>query len=541
MPEPEPLRKTFDVLACSTAPQAVDVLVYALDLKDALVRSLALETLLKRHTPRGHVEAIRRLDALSPDLRRKLQDACLDLGSAIKHALNYGDPALRRNTLALLRDAEGFEYLPLVIEGLQDVEGETYPDTLATVQHLVERLYCLLDGQEASSIADDHTRRAELEKIRNQVLEHLQAACERAPTHPDLARLIEALLILGAKNHEAVKFILWHSEPACRRLAGDVLLTSRHPGVMQLVLDFMGQNYPHPKVFEALSHRDDPEFIRHLLAWFPRQLTRVQASNFRQLDHIRWLEDAHRVPLEQIPGELHGALVALIRATGLPPDTRLRLLEWILRYGSAGGREAASDVLLQLSEETAQDIILAALAHPDPEVQAWATRQLRRLGVANSLEVLVELLDSPVQAVREAARRELDDFDLHRILELFEQWDSESCRRAGQLILKIDPHAIDRLRQELAHSVQWRRIRAAHAAQALELHSHVIDDLIDMLGDPAALVRRTAVDVLASVRSEKVVRALKNLVNDPSPRVREAVARAMRHLAEMQTQPAPAP
>jgi len=535
VPVPEPLKKTFDMLACTTAPQAVDVLVYALDQDDPLVRSLALETLLKRHTPRGHVEAIRRLNSFPPDLRQRLHEACLSLEPAIKHALTYGDSELRRNTLVLLREAECFEYLPLLIDVLQEFEADTYPAALETFQHLVERLYRLLDGDEASSLAEDLTRRADLEKIRSRVLEHLQVVCEQNPSHPDLARLIEAILILGHRSHDAVKFILWHSEPACRRVAGDLLLTSRHPGVMQLVLDFMGRNYPHPKVFEALAQRDDPEFIQHLLKWFPKQLTRVQAANFRQLERIRWLEDMYRIALDRLPNELHGSLVALIRASGIPQETRLRLLEWILRYGSAEGREAASVVLPQLSEETAHDIILAALATNDPAIQAWAARQLRRLGVANSLEVLVELLDSPSQEVRDAARRELDDFDLHRILDLFEQWDHESCRRAGQLILKIDPQAIEKLRQELAHPVQWRRIRAAHAAQALELHGHVIDDLIALLGDPAALVRRVAVDVLGSVQSDKVLRALKNLVNDPSPRVREAVARAVRHLAEKET------
>jgi len=242
---------------------------------------------------------------------------------------------------------------------------------------------------------------------------------------------------------------------------------------------------------------------------------------------VAWLTDADLSLLQRVPPVLHGKLAALVRALGLPNHTRLRLLELILRYGAVPGRQACADALGQLDADTSRDIILGALSQGTPDVVAWAVQNLRRLDVSNALETLVELLDHSSPVVRDAARHELRDFDLHRVLELIDQWDRQTCRRAGRLLQKVDPYVVDKLRRELRSPVQWRRLRAARAAAAMDFHRHLVDELIQMLDDPSVAVRRTAVDVLASVPGEKVTAALANLKKDPNRRIREAVAQAL--------------
>lgn len=160
-------------------------------------------------------------------------------------------------------------------------------------------------------------------------------------------------------------------------------------------------------------------------------------------------------------------------------------------------------------------------------MQAWATSQLRALGVPQAIRLLIERLDSPLPAVREAARDELGSFNFELLLTIFEHLDETVGRRSGDLMRKIDPDWRPKLIAELASPIQRRRIRAARAAHALGLARDAQDGLVEMLSAAETLVRRTAAEVLGDVPTAEVVAALAAVLHDPSPRVREAAERSL--------------
>ena len=129
--------------------------------------------------------------------------------------------------------------------------------------------------------------------------------------------------------------------------------------------------------------------------------------------------------------------------------------------------------------------------------------------------------------MREATREELKSFDVPKMIQMFEDIDPAVCRRAGQLIEKIDPGCHQKLREELGSPIQRRRIRAARASQIMGMHLKVVPTLIEMLEDEDDMVRRTAVDVLGSVRSADSMDAIQGMLDDESLRVRETAVKIL--------------
>ncbi len=315
--------------------------------------------------------------------------------------------------------------------------------------------------------------------------------------------------------------VLLQSPQPCRELASYLLLSSTHPGVMRLVMEFMKHNYPVPKALEAFEQRTDPEFVCYVLREFPKRLNENQQKNFKQLIRIDWIT-RHMLPLEAVPPSLHESLVEYVQATGIPHDDKVAVQKWILLHGSVQGRSAAGQVLESAEPACVRGILFDSLDSEEEDVQAWATSQLRGQGVPEALRLLIERLDSPLAAVREAARGELNSFNLDLLLSIFEHLDRNICLRAGALVQKIDPDCHQKLVAELNNPVRRRRMRAARAASKLGLSHEVQPCLVAMLSDADSQVRRTAAEVLADLPNAEVVAALSAVLNHSSPRVREA-------------------
>jgi hypothetical protein len=305
-----------------------------------------------------------------------------------------------------------------------------------------------------------------------------------------------------------------------------MLMSSAHPGIMDIVVHSLAQNYPHPKAMQAIRSRHDPEFVCHLLRRLPKRLSQVQQKNLREIDAVTWL-DGGRNGLEIVPPGLQPALIAFVDAIGIPHEEKQSVHEWILKHGGPEGRMAAVKLLGTLDKRAMHDAVLDSLDSNDEDIQAWATTQLRTQAIPEAFTLLIDRLDSQSAIVRDAAREELSDFNIRRVLGLFDHLSPETCERIGALLQKIDPNCVAELRREMASPVQRHRIRAARAAEAMNLHRQVLPALLAMAEDADPLVRRTAAEMLGDVPESDAVRELKKLSDDSSQRVREAAARSL--------------
>lgn len=522
-----PLHKTFDLLGSTTSSGAVDVLVAALDLEPDVIRLAAVRAIIQRDTLRGQVEIISRMPCLGEEACQAIIEHAHRMHAPLRHCLLHGEVEARRRALDVVQAAESYDQLDALLEVLQRPDDELRADAIEALVALMQQLY----QRWASKRRDMTVGGRKVGDIRYKVLSQLDQSCSDFAKLAAREEVLTAILALGDPEHFAVKKVLSQVGIECRELATRLLMTSRHPGVMQLICDSMGKNYPLGKMFDAIQGREDLPFAEQLLSWYPRKPTQLQQKNLRQVESMAWLRPDHPV-LEQLDGALQTRLVEFLAALGLPANDKRDLQEWLVRHGPPEARLAASSILSSLDKPAAQQIIFNSLNSEDEEIQAWATSQLRDQKIPETFSILIERLESPLPAVRQAAREELRSFDIETMLGIFEHLEPETCHRAGELILKIDPDCPDKMCRELAAPIRRKRIRAARACRLMGLHEHVVPALLVMLEDSDSLVRRTALEVLEGVSAPEVRTVVRLLTEDPSPRVREAAVKTLQTLGQ---------
>lgn len=526
----DPREITFGLLASSGDPQSVDLLMAGLDSADPAIRRQAGSAMSKRGSGRGLVEMIRRLQQLDPETRADLIERAPKLSGGLRQCLLHGDSELRLNALELTVASEDFELLDSLVQLLRDRNCPQHEQVGLAVSALTDRLfdYCH-EAIPTASISGKSPRN--LQQVRSKVLGILD---QGVSTYAKLSLpepVVHGILVLAEPEHLSVKRLLSNPSPECRELSRRLLLTDTHPGVMRLILESASRNYPLPGTLDVVSKRGDLEFLSYLLRWMPTRPTVFQQKNLRNVTALSWLEDGEEL-LNRIPPGLQPALVTFLGATGVPAVKKIGVQEWLVRHGTPEGRTAASGVLDFLDGEAVKGILVDGLESDDAEVQAWATSQIRPHSMPNAMAMLVERLDSPLPAVREAAQQELADFSIERLLDLFEHLDHEACRRAGLLIRKIDPNCLRKLDRELSHAVRRRKIRAARAAHAFGMGPDLAPGLLVLLDDDDPLVRRTAVEVLADVPMIEIREVLADRLGDDSPRVRDAARKSLERWME---------
>ena len=518
-----PLEKTFDLLAKSKNASAVGVLVSVLDVADEAVQALAVGALLARGPSYGIVEIIRRNQVLARPARELIAKNSPRLSRGLRDALVSGDATLRANALELVRQFEEYSELPTLARLLEEQAIREREAIEVALFDLVNRLY---EHTQFGSERDESTGfLRDAQRIRHQMLATLESSCHRFHVHR-CRRVVEGLLVLSDPENIYLKKLFQECSDEVRGIAADLLYSSTHPGVMNLIVASLAENYPLPAIFSSFERRTDPEFICHLLRNWPHKLNAFQQKNLKELRAVAWLEPGPN-HLHLVPAALHRSLIAFLMATGLTQMQKLDVLEWMVRFGSVEGRLAATDVLKELEDGRVQDVVLESLDSNVPDVQAWATSQLRAWAIPNAMEMLVERLDSPIPEVRQAARDELAGFDVHRALEIFEHLEPRMQIAVGRLVKKIDPHTPQKLKGEMLNAIRSKRIRAGRAALVMNLHVEVADALLVMARDSDNLVRRTAAEVLGKVHSRDAIEMLLELTNDSSPRVRETAAAAL--------------
>ncbi len=520
----DPLAKTFDVLTTARSLSAIDLLVLAVESKRTAIQERAVAALLRRGATRCQTEVIRRLPRLSVAGRKALEEQGSRISGTLRQCLLHGDTELRTNAFAIVKTMDCFDQVPSLISILEQRDDPFQETACQTLQEMVNRVYDQTQVGTGRRASDRPVRN--VQQARQTVLMALEAALNRFADLSFAREVVECILVLGDPDSTAVRKIFLQGSTACRELAANLLLTSKHAGVMKLLMDFMGQNYPNVKAFEAFENRSDAEFVFYVLRAFPKRLSENQQKNFKQLARFAWIHE-DLLPLEEIPAGLHEAFSAYIQANGMNLDEKIEIQKWLLLNGSMAGRQAATQILESIAPDSVRGILFGSLDSENEDIQVWATSQLRSQGVPDSIRLLIERLDNPSAAVREAARGELASFDLSLVLNLFEHLDRDLCLRVGSLIRKTDPGCVQKLMDELNQPIRRRRIRAARAAEALGLAPDVERGLLAMLSDGDSIVRRIAAELLVCIPSPEVIVGLTALLQDPSPRVRDAAERSL--------------
>jgi HEAT repeat protein len=516
------LAHTFDVLARSRNDAATAALLAALEAGDARVFDGSVRALVRRTSKQGHLAVLRRWHLLPEELKRAVDGHQGRMGGALRDGLLSPDDQLFANSCDVARESGEFDLAPTLITIAE--QGAHQRSRVATelVVGLVGRLiHPLADDAEAG-----YSRHPET--ILKSVLESLERSVERFGVH-GRHELVEAFIVLAGAGNAALRRILETTHNVCYETIVGVLEESANPDLLDVLADYLAKSDAPAAVRHVASRRVDGPFVARLLSLPLDPTNAALAKNLSRIRSFACLASVDAIGKRYSPGE-QAAAMRLVSMTGAQEESKLDFAAALLARGSQSARVAACEALAPIAGQRSNDLVLAALADPDPHVQAAATRQLRDRHIPGSMAKLIELVASPHAEVQAAARESLSEFTFENYLARYETLDDDARRQTGGLVATVDVNAPQHLRQEMASLVRRRRLRAIEMADAMGLTARVSDALVERLSDEDHLVRAAAADALAGCSAFDVRDALLGALNDRSYAVQNAARNSLRAL-----------
>ncbi|HYW78880.1 MAG TPA: HEAT repeat domain-containing protein [Thermoguttaceae bacterium] len=521
------LGTTFRTLAETGNEASVRVLIPALDSPRPTMQDRALKALLKRRSPAGHREILRRLHTIPERWKAIIQGRRARLGRTLRDAVLSSDWQLCRNGCTAAVWFGEYDLIPTLLNLLEDRTAENAELAAETLTDLVGRLYSALAGPHD---ADD---RRDPQLVRNHVLTSLEHSVKRYAQH-NRREVIEAFLLLVRRDNATMTNILRDPHDPSFLTIIEILSKSSRGGVMRLLLSYLDDPHVPPAVISVVAKRTDLDFVGNLLRKIGREPSSSVKQNLKRIKSIGWLQPDQEF-LDQLDDTSQHAMVRLVMSSGIPRAQAFETIKLIVQHGNQGGRRAAAQALSEFSGTEANALALRVLDDADPQVQANVTVQLRQRGIPGILPRLLEMIDVPHEVVREAVREALAEFTFPRFLGAFDLLDDEVRHSTGMLVKKIDPDTVPLLKGELNSQVRTRRLRGLEIARVLGVVDQLDETIGALLEDGDHLVRAEAAASLAMSTSAASLQTLIDALDDRSEAVREASQRSL--VRRLQSQP----
>ena len=472
---------------------------------------------------------------MSPDQRELLQEGRGRINGALRDAVVSDDSQLFANGCEVIEQFTEIDLTPTLINVAENQNSPHADQATQVVSRLVEKLSDMLrsprDPEARDSEARNHEVHRDLTFMQQHVLESLERSVERFRQHKR-PELIEAFVVLAGASSSLLKSILDAPHHACFQTVINTITESKSLGVLQLLLDFLVESDPPNVALQVIGRRSDEPFVTRLLALTDDGLTQSTRKNLKRIQSFAWVnakgtEIAPFNAIIQFTADDQRRVVELISASGLSRDSLLDIFESVLHEGTDTGRLAVCEALASLQGDRPNRLVQEALDDSSPAVQAESTRQLRDRHIPGSMTMLVELLDSAHDEVRDAAREALGEFTFDNYLSRYETLTDEVRRSTGMLVCKVDLQAVSLLTGELESPSRSKRLRAIEIAEILGLVPQISSTLIERLQDEDHLVRAAAADVLHCCDRAEVRAALEEALEDRSSAVQNAARNSL--------------
>jgi HEAT repeat protein len=515
----EGLATTLELLTATDNEAAVRVLISALDSPNPAIQEGALSAILHRRHPAGGQEILRRMPKMKPEWKAVVRQHHGRMTGALRDAILGSDPQMCCNACQAATWFQEYDLIPTLLTAIEDPGRSNSEMAAKTLLELVENLYKELAGTR------DPSDRRDPQLIRRFVVGNLERSVQRFGQHKR-REVVESFLLLVARDNVTLKLVIQNPHHAAFLPLIEALGKSPQGGVIRLLLSFLDDPHIPSGALTVIANRGDGKFVEHLLRKVGREPAATLAQNVKRIETIPWLRAGEPV-LEQLDDAGQHAAVRLAMAAGIPRPQAFDVIEHLLLSGKPGGRREAARALAEFRGADANALAVRALDDPDPQVQANIVAQLRSRGIPGVLTDLLELVDSPYEVVRKAARENLTEFSFKRYLGAFDMLDEEVRRSTGLLVKKIDPQTLSQLAEEMESPVRTRRLRAVAVAQSMEVVGDLQQSIIILLGDEDHMVRVEAAVALAHASSPEARRALQAALHDSSETVRQTAERSL--------------
>jgi HEAT repeat protein len=518
---------TMNVLAESPNEAAVAVLLEGLDSSQRDVRDLALAAILNRRSEAAELEILHRWNDLSMRWKTQIAERVGWISGAIRKAVLSADTGLYECGCAAAVFTRDYDLIPVLVAAATDRANPHAPLAAAAALELAEFL------SEELAAPRDYRIRRDPQLQRHHVLPSLERAVMQLQDH-GRRELLEAFLLLASRENAVLKRLL--QTPGDRNFQPlvDVLTASPRPGIERLLLSYLDDPHAPLSAVQVIGRRCDVSFLRHLTRKIGAEPSPIARMNVRRIENIPWITSTISLLDALSEAEQPGA-VHLVVGSSAPRQHALEAAGYVLRHGKVPGRRIAARLLAEFRTPQADELAAKAIDDEDPLVRAAIASQLRDRCVPGAINRLIELLDSPHQAEREAAQASLDEFTFARFAANFDSLTDEARQTTGALVRRVDRECLTPLRAEFEAPTRSRRKRALAMAVALGAVVPLYDAIAALLKDDDPFLRVETIHVLTLCDSQRTRMLLREAMVDTHPLVQDAAEAALAQLTRGDT------
>lgn len=520
---------TFELLGNTENDAAAPVLLVALDSSQREIRDQALTALLQRHSSTAELNILGRWNDLSLRWKTQVAERAGWLSGAIKKAVLARDARLYECGCAAAVFTRDYDLIPVLVQAAIDRANPYAVRAAAATLELAELL------SEELAAPRDYRIRRDPQMQRAHVLAGLEKAAISFDEH-GRRELLEAFVLLASREDAVLKRILQSPTDRSFLPLVEVLTNSSRPGAQRLLLSYLDDPHAPLPAIHIVGRRSDVSFLRHLARKIGGEPTPVTRMNLKRIETLPWITGNLGV-LDALSETEQPGAVHLAADSSAPRHHAFEVVAYVLRQGQVPGRRVAAKLLAEFCGAEANEMVLRGLADSDPLVRAACAGQLRERGVPGAINRLLQLLDSPHQAEREAAQAGLAEFRFERFAANFDNLSAEARTTAGPLVRRVDPQAIDHVRAEFDAPTRGRRKRALEMALALSAVAELQAEAAKLLRDEDQYLRIDAIRALATIDSPTVRQLLRDALLDPQALVQQAAEVALAALTGADTVP----
>jgi HEAT repeat protein len=520
----ERLQATFQFLAKTENEAAREVLLAGLDYPHQTIRCSALRALLDRRSPEGHREVFRRLPTMDEACRKVVNERPERLVGTVSDALQDPSPHACQAACDAIVSFRLYGVLPALTSVLVDKKTAHAALLARTALRLTELFYAELSG------VDDHPKRKRSDNRRDRITSCLEDAVRKFHRHRR-REVVEAFLLVAKPKNATLRQLLQRPKESSHAPILELLSSSSRGGVIRLLLGFLEDPRMPRVVRKVLCGRCDAKFVQHLLRIIGPKPSKTLARTLSRITSIVWAEPGSPL-LDELDDTAQAATVELLTASSIDRQKVLEVIRHLLWNGKRGGRRAAAKALEQFEGPEVSALVVGGLDDEDAQVRASLLVQLRPRKIPDAYPLLIRMVDSPEEEVKEALRRALPEFTLQQFLANLEAMDEELRPTAGYLVRKIDADILGNLAAQMESLSPVARRRTARAARAMGLVQDLEEPMIKLLSDEDHMVRAAAAEALADCTSMPTWEALRDALLDQSFVVKQAAEQSLERISQ---------
>ena len=491
--------QTIRVLARSNNRAASELLKLAMDSSHDGIRKSACTEVIFTSGPKVVMEHLQNLSTIDEHIHEIFAANPDKLVSPIRTAFLSKDHALQKNAVRATLQFKVYDMIPALLFMIADRNEREIKTDVPMTELLIRLTRQFIKDIETNEISD---------ALRRYILHETWQSLERTLKEfrrSDNPACIKVFLLLGRympdSGFQAKELFRNPIHPVYTALAG-IVQTSSDDFVFRFILDSLEAPTAPGLILAALSNRTDLAFLEYLFENMDSPPSSYFQGNLQRIRRFDWIASAQAF-LSHFSEKAQQSLLDLIRFSQLPQEEAYTVYRQVYQSGKSAGRCAALAEIANFPLEESKDIITEAMDDDDPEVQATALRQIRKVNSTQGMVQILQKIDSPHEVVREAVRMVLPEFQIRRFLNSFDQLTEEQRAQTLKIIRKIDPALPEVLAREIQADNPVMKARALKSIEIGNLVGLLEEPLCTvLLRDEAAVLRVKAAALLADGKRE---------------------------------------